>query len=444
MAKKNLGNATAVTSMLTSNSILIEVNGSVRRITLDNLMNAMNTDDEQLLRQIAWGVPINQNVSNPQWGVIGNTGMWNEYKSKIGRYLVTNTGKAAKLSSVNSTVFADGTTLDETKGHVMVIAPRLYFTVKHDAASGIDYLWMSMLPIGGHFIGDANGGDYICVGAYLASLAGTALTSRSGVRPAASRTISQFWADAQVNGKNWGLVNYDHRRFMMMLCLSQYGNPNAQEKIGQGVCGSGGWKDLWGGTTSLLTGATKSLGDNNGKIDITVVNGSNTGVSCSRVNLNGFEDAWGWFWEMVQGAYFGNSANAAQNGNEVFIYQGNRMPTEAELATHPSGNYRQIVRRTLSANSEGYVSKMTLGEHFDLIATTLGGGSNSYWCDYEYANNTGQLLLWGGYAYSGSFCGLGCVGSNDAFSISVASCGSRLAYYGPITFMDGKELMATV
>ena len=442
MAKKNLGNATAVTSLTKGNGVIVEVNGSIRRITLDNLMNSMNADDEQLLRQIAWGVPIKQNVSSPEWGVIGNIGMWNEYKSMVGRYLVTNDGKAAKLSPVNSGVFADGTTLDETKGHIMVIAPRLYYTVKRDAASGVDYLWMSMLPIGGHFIGDADGGDYICVGAYKASLSGSALTSRSGVRPTGSRTISQFWADAQVNGKNWGLVNYDHLRYMMMLCLSQYGNPNAQDKIGQGVCGSGGWKDLWGGTTSLLTGATKSLGDNNGKINITVTNGSVVGVDCSRVNLNGFEDAWGWQWEMIQGAYFGNSANSAQVGNEFFIYEGNRMPSEAELATHPSGNYRQTVRRTLSANSEGFVTKMMLGEYFDLIATAIGGGSNSYWTDYEYANNTGQLLLWGGHAYYGSYCGLGFVNSGHAFSLSNASCGSRLAYYGPLTFMNGKELMA--
>lgn len=443
MAKKNLGNATAVTSLLKTNSVLAEVNGSVRRITLDNLMNAMNTDDEQLLRQMAWGVPIKQNASSPEWGVIGNIGMWNEYKSMVGRYLVTNDGKAAKLSPVNSGIFADGTTLDETKGHVMVIAPRLYYTIKRDAASGIDYLWMSMNPIGGHFIGDADGGDYICVGAYKAYLNGTALTSRSGVKPTGSKTISQFWTAAQVNGKNWGLVNYDHRRYMMMLCLSEYGNPNAQAKIGYGVAGSGGWKDLWGGTTSLLTGATKALGDSNGKINITVTNGEVVGVDCSRVNLNGFEDAWGWQWEMIQGAYFGNSENTAQTGNEFYIYEGNRMPSDAELATHPSGKYRQIVRRTLTANSEGYVTKMTLGEYFDLIATTLGGGSNSYWCDYEYANNTGQLLLWGGNATGGSTCGLGYVSSRRAFSYSDASYGSRLAYYGPLTFMDGKELMAS-
>ncbi|MBD5357447.1 MAG: hypothetical protein HDR88_10655 [Bacteroides sp.] len=443
MGKKNLGNATAVSSILKSNGVFVEVNGSVRRITLDNFMNSINTDDEQLLRQIAWGVPINQGVSSPEWGVVGNTGMWNEYKSMVGRYLVTNDGKAAKLSSVNSGIFADGTTLDETKGHVMVIAPRLYYTVKRDAATNVDYLWMSMLPIGGHFIGDADGGDYICVGAYKASLVGTALTSRSGVKPQGAKTITQFWNAAQVNGKNWGLVNYDHRRYMMMLCLSQYGNPNVQAKVGYGVAGSSS-VDIWATAQNLLTGATKSLGDANGKINITVTNGDIKGVDCSRVNLNGFEDAWGWQWEMIQGAYFGNSANTAQNGNEFYIYEGNRMPSDAELATHPTGKYRQIVRRTVSSDTSGYIEKMTLGEYFDLISTKAGGGSNSYWCDYEYINNTGQLLLWGGRATGGSYCGLGCVYSRNAFSYSSANYGSRLAYYGPLTFMDGKELMATV
>lgn len=38
-----------------------------------------------------------------------------------------------------------------------------------------------------------------------------------------------------------------------------------------------------------------------------------------------------------------------------------------------------------------------------------------------------SLLLWGGSAYNGSCCGLGYVYSWDAFSLSDAACGSRLA-----------------
>ena len=118
------------------------------------------------------------------------------------------------------------------------------------------------------------------------------------------------------------------------------------------------------------------------------------------------------------------------------------MPTAAELSSHPNGKYRQLARRTVTSNSEGYVTKMILGQYFDIFGTAIGGGATSYWGDYEYINNTGQLVLWGGRANLGSYCGLGCAFSRSAFSASGSSFGSRLAYYGPLTFMSGKQLIA--
>lgn len=442
MANQNLGNATLVSTMLKGNSVLVEIDGSIRRITLDNLMNAINKDDEQLLRQVAWGVPIKQNQTSPEWGVVGNIGMWNEYKSMCGRYLLTNDGKAAKLSPVNGTLFADGTTLDQTKGHIMFIAPRLYYKIVREASSEIDYLWMSMLPIGGNYIGGANNGEYICVGAYIGSMNGSAFTSRSGVKPQGSKTINQFWDAAQVNGKDFGLMDYDFYRYQMMLCLSEYGSPNAQEKIGYGIGGSSALS-LWATAQNLLTGATDSLGDKCGNIPISVVNGSITGVNCSRVNLFGIEDPYNWLDFMVQGIYFGKSENSAQTGTEVFIYEGNRMPDSNELATHPNGKYRQITRQAGTASSS-YISKMVIGDYFDLIPTANGGGSNSYWCDGEWRNSTaGQLLVVCGEANLGSLSGLVLVSSPGAFSVWSANFGSRLAYYGPIVFTSGKQLMAS-
>lgn len=85
---------------------------------------------------------------------------------------------------------------------------------------------------------------------------------------------------------------------------------------------------------------------------------------------------------------------------------------------------------------------MIIGEYFDIFGSAIGGGATSYWGDYEYINNTGQLVLWGGAASHGSFCGLGFARSWYAFSIASALYGSRLAYYGPLTFMSGKQLVA--
>lgn len=240
-----------------------------------------------------------------------------------------------------------------------------------------------------------------------------------------------------MNGKEWGLTDYDQRKLIMMLGLSQYGDTNIQAKLGYGVGGSSS-KDLWTAAAALQTGATKSLGDYWGKITIPVVNGSNTGVDCSRVNMMGIEDPYGWQWEFLQGVFCGSSNNSTQNGTEIFIYKGNRLPTTAELTAHPNSEYRQATRQTAS----GQVREIILGEHFDIFPKKIGGNSTSYWADYSWANTTGQLVLWGGTANDGAYCGLAYAASPNGWSNSTANVGSRLAYFGNLTFVSGASLMA--
>lgn len=425
MSKKSLATATAVTSMLKTNSIVVEIGGSIRRITLDNFMNAIQTGALEL-RQYAWGVPIMQSKqSSPAWGRVGNLDMWAEYKSQMGRYLLTNDGLMAKLSASDSTKFADGTTVDETKGHIVFHAPRLYYLVKEDSVTGVPYLWGSMQPISGHYI------EAPTIGAYKGYVLGNKLVSRSGYAPTGNNTIYAFWTAARANGNNFGLTNYDHRRFMKMISLFEFGNANDQVNVGYGCCGDG---NTWDKTSGLLTGATASLGDACGSIDISSVAGNS---KSSRVNLFGLEDPWGWQWEFTQGIYCGNSGNDAQSGTEVFIYQGNRLPSDSELKTTPSGDFRQLTRLI---SDWMYIKEETLGEYFDLIPSVNGGDSNSYWADAHVSNATGQVVLFGGTAGNGAACGLASVASDDAWSGAWASYGSRLAYYGTPTIVNGADL----
>ena len=432
--RNNLAAAPVTTAILQDDYVFVRQGNSVKRITLENFENSMNAGDAELLREVAWGVQIKQHTqSSSQWTAVGNQTMKAEFLSTIGRFLLTNNGKAAKLSVANSGVFADGTTLNEALGHVMFISPRkLYYRLVEDAQTGIPTIWWSMLPIGGHHFR-----ENMCFGAYKGSMSGSALVSRSGVAPTGSKTINQFWNAAQVNGANFGLIDYEAQKFMVMLNLMQFANPDCQANIGYGLGGST-QKSLWGLVSGLLTGATKSLGDSCGKIDVTVTDGTTTGDNCSRVSLFGIEDAWNWQWEMVQGIYFGCTGQG-HAGTEVFLYEGNRMPSAAELAGTPAGDFRQIARNT----GDGYVREMVLGEYFDIIPSVVGGGSTSYWADYFYQNKaTGQLGLWGGSAAVGPLSGLGCADSHFAWSRSAASLGSRLAYYGPIEFVSGAELVA--
>lgn len=88
------------------------------------------------------------------------------------------------------------------------------------------------------------------------------------------------------------------------------------------------------------------------------------------------------------------------------------------------------------------MQEIILGEHFDIFPKKIGGNSTSYWADYSWANTTGQLVLWGGSANPGAFCGLACANSNIGWSNSYAVVGSRLAYFGNLTFVSGASLMA--
>lgn len=433
MALKNIATAAQVTSIIKTNSIMVEVDGSLRRITLDKLIDSINAGSEELLRSVAWGVPIKQaSQSSPAWGRVGNLDMWALFKQQSGRYLVKNNGHAAKLSVSNSGIYADGTALNESIGHVMVHFPKLYFRVQNDSVSGVPYLWMSLIPIGGHFIPEAN------IGAYKGSISGTALTSRSGATIVSSKTINQFWTAAQVNGKDWGIINYDHKKLMIMLLLSEYGNPNAQAMVGNGLTGTNNSSD-YSTPLAFPTGATKSLGDAWGAVAHAWTNSGGTAVeNANDVSILGIENPYAQQWEFTQGIFCGNSGNTGQTGSEVFLYTGNRMPSASELASHPDGDYRQLTRLTTS----GYVQNMLLGEHFDIVPSVHGGGGTSYWCDYHYASATGQVVYWGGCADYGADAGLGFARSYNGWSSSDSDLGSRLAYYGQLTIMSGAELVA--
>lgn len=88
------------------------------------------------------------------------------------------------------------------------------------------------------------------------------------------------------------------------------------------------------------------------------------------------------------------------------------------------------------------MQEIILGEHFDIFPKKIGGNSTSYWADYSWANTTGQLVLWGGVANAGASCGLASAHSSVAWSYSIAFVGSRLAYFGNLTFVSGASLMA--
>lgn len=74
---------------------------------------------------------------------------------------------------------------------------------------------------------------------------------------------------------------------------------------------------------------------------------------------------------------------------------------------------------------------MIFGEFGDLIASVVGGGSTTYWCDYFYTNigsNALRGVLFGGHTANGALAGFGFASTINAPSSATAYVGSRLCF----------------
>jgi hypothetical protein len=64
------------------------------------------------------------------------------------------------------------------------------------------------------------------------------------------------------------------------------------------------------------------------------------------------------------------------------------------------------------------------------IDEAFGGSTTTYWCDYNWTNNstTDRLTLIGGHASNGASAGLLGVGSHAGLGHAAALVGTRLIY----------------
>ena len=208
---------------------------------------------------------------------------------------------------------------------------------------------------------------------------------------------------------------------MLIIYLCEFLSMNSQLNLGYGMTGD----DVNGLVAQdAKAGATSILGDKCGKVDFTE-SGQLSNGAC-HVSLFGVEDPYGFFWEYVQGVYFGSSENEGQDGTECYIYEGNRLPTNEELKGTPTGIYRKITRTT----SYGWVKKLMWGANLDIFPATLGGNSIDGYGDYHFANTKGQVLWFGGSTNNGLQCGFALSRSNEVWSSKYSGVGARLAYYG--------------
>lgn len=396
-----------VTSMTADQTFVVEVGGALRRLKLGDLQKMVGNE-------LFYPTITLEQSSNPQFD-LPTPFMANMYRQQMGGYMMKPVGGvvyAAKLDAGNWDYFADGSKVDDAaKYETMGRVPDCHFK-----AEGKTMQFGGLFPIaGGHKFDSPN-----WVGAYEMFVDSSGVGhSRPGVSPSHSRTMTEFWNCAQKLGSNFGLANYGFQCLIEALYQVSFGNLNSQAVIGSGFQSSS-----WEACRDVPMGQCISLGDGSGNV---LYNDATLGNQYP-VKLFGFEDLWGRLWEFRPGIRFYMDGDTRY----AVVYSGNQVSNTA--------NGRKFTIPT-SANGE-FITRKTLGTYWDAFPQAVGGGDSTYYCDGFWASTSGELLLVGGLANSGSQCGLSSAASYYGFSHSWSNIGARLAFYGNPTIVSGSELMA--
>lgn len=403
-----LAKVSQVDAMSSTDSFIIEAGGSERRVNLETLKgvlaSAITTPPS------IYTLEQNSNVAfdvSSNWAAYMYTSYMKGYLFKV----VAGKVYAAQLNE-SWDAFADGTAIDDiSKYETMIHVPKCHFK-----GEGTKMTFGGLNPVaGGHTFDSPE-----WVGAYLMYVDADGVGhSRPGVAPSHSKSMSEFWSCAQKLDSNFGLANYQFQCLINAVYQAYYGNLNSQEVIGSGFQHS-----YWVACRDEPMGKCMSLGNGSGKV---LYHDDTLGDQYS-IKLFGFEDLWGKLLEFRPGIRFYMDGNT----RKAVVYSGNQVSNTA--------NGREFVCLA-TANGE-FVTKMTLGEFWDMIPQAVGGNSSSYYADGAWAATGGELLFVGGSADSGLQCGVSFSHSYNSFGTAGSHFGARSAFFGSPILVSGSELVA--
>ena len=303
------------------------------------------------------------------------------------------------LDPTDSTKKEDGSPADLTgaSGNVMVEIPKFY--AKYENTAGAKEMWVSEKPLEGFevhpaFIKNGVEVDYRYYRAYKGSVSGTKLISRSGDSAAASETIEAFRTKARANGAGWGLVDWHLLHAVQTLLFIEIGTFDSQAMLGNG--------NNIGGDHGMTTGGSNSIGNGN----------SPSTNDDTWMSYRGIENFYADIWEFIDGI----------NVSGRLVYTSN---TESTFNSDVfSGDY---VSTGVTLLRSGYIKDMDFS--INGFIPTVGGGSDStYVPDYMESNAGAQVVIFGGYAGYGLFCGAACLAAYSASSDALANLGAGLSF----------------
>lgn len=434
-----------VSQMSDTDSVLGVFGGKMSRMSITDFRSHLNDNDNLLLSELAFYIDVNSasSLGSTRVDTGGNLHMRAMWEAAHVDILMDKNGNYCELNPNDCRYTAEGEAVVDIstnailpkwqKCDMMKIIPLTYGHIQtvQIGASTLHRLWLSLVPLPNGYIIPQQ-----VVGKFKAGNVSGAMRSLPNVTPDNTKTINEFWNCAKTRSKSHGLANLDFRNALLFYMMSKYGYRDSQN------CKGGDGTLVWGvgldGTEStgsdkftdqryIKTGHTLSLGKNDGKLAVT----DNNGTTVHGVNVNGFENPWGQYWEIVQGL--------CSVGSDVYHWRSNVMPT----GTPTAASFDHIDHVVLQRATSGGVTQMNMiaseqGQGCYMIPKASASGisySDKYWY-----NAAGQLWLFGGCSANGAACGLASASSSSAWSYSHALVSARLAYYGDINKVSSARL----
>lgn len=435
-----------VSTLADTDSIFGNFGGKLGQMSIPEFRSHLNDNDNLVLNDLAFYIDVNSASSkgSTRVDVGGNLHMFAMWEEASVDALMDANGNYCELNPNDSRYTKEGEAIVDiatneilpkwAKCDIMHIMPQYYGHIQSvQVGSSIrQRLWLSLVPLPNGYIIPQQ-----VVGKFKASNVSSAMRSLPNKTPDNNKTINAFWNCAQTRSKSHGLANLDFRNHLLFHMMAKYGYRDSQNCKGEdgtlvwgvGLDGTESGESFDGERT-IKTGATMSLGKYDGKAAVT----ASGGHTCHSVNVCGFENPWGQYWEMVQGL--------CSVGLNVYHWRSNVMPTGTPTdATFAHIDHVVLTRPTSTVWSMNIISNKK-GQGCYMIPKESASGI-SYGDNFWYSD-AGQLWRFGGRSADGSSCGLAAAGSDNAWSFAYAYISARLAYYGDIRKVSPTELAQLV
>ena len=445
MSNTKITDKQKVSLMADTDCIFGNFGGKVGQMSITDFRSHLNDNDNMVLNELAFYIDVNSasSLDSTRVDTGGNLHMRAMWEAAHVDILMDKNGNYCELNPNDCRYTAEGEAVVDIETNaildkwqncdMMKIIPLTYGHIQtvQIGASTLHRLWLSLVPLPNGYIIPQQ-----VVGKFKAGNVSGAMRSLPNMTPDNSKTINEFWNCAQTRSKSHGLANLDFRNALLFYMMAKYGYRDSQN------CKGGDGTLVWGvgldGTEStgsdkfaaqrnIKTGHTLSLGKYDGKVAVA----DNNGTTVHGVNVNGFENPYGQYWEMVQGL--------CSVGTDVYHWRSNVIPT----GTPTAASFEHIEHVVLQRATTNDLTQMNIiaseqGQGCYMIPKARVSGI-SYGDNYWYDAN-GQLWLFGGNSSNGSMCGLAAALSSYAWSVSYSIFSARLAYYGDINKVSSSRL----